>query len=237
MTNILIPPVVKIPAGTVTLGLPACPINANIAHRWPTGKKVDIRSFSLGKYAVTNKEYRAYMKAAGVSAPSHIDKDGFNLDNQPVGGISWEDARAYCQWLAKETGQPYRLPSDDEWEYAARGGHEGRRFPWGEALDPKLTCFGGVAAPVAVGSFAPNDYGLYEMLGNMWQWCADLYEEKSGGDKAVNKPTGKDTALNRCLRGGSYLTTNVLNMWIAYRHEDPPDLRHECLGFRVALGE
>lgn len=226
---------VQIPQGVVTLGLPECPPTASLPGRWHSGKRVPIAAFQLGKYAVTNTEYRAYVKAAGALMPSHINTTGFNDDRQPVGGISWDDAKGYCQWLSAETGKTFRLPTDPEWEYAARGGREGTRFPWGEALDPNHACFGGVSAPRQVGSFPPNGYGLYEMTGNIWQWCEDRYEEVSEGVKAKNQPTGKDTADNRVLRGGSYMTTNLLNLWIAYRHEDPVDLRHECLGFRVAI--
>lgn len=231
------PELVRIPAGKVVLGLPACPPEAKFHHRWHSGKTVSVAAFKLGRFAVTNDEYRRYMRASGAPAPSHIDQPGFNGQRQPVGGISWDDAHAYCQWLAKVSGKRYRLPTDEEWEYAARGGHEGRCFPWGDCVDATHACYGGVAAPRPVGSYPPNDFGLFDMIGNMWQWCADRFEDKSEGLKAVNKPTGKDPSVNRVLRGGSYLTTNVLNLWIAYRHEDPPDLRHECLGFRVACDE
>jgi len=233
--SIPIPELVRIPAGVVTLGVPACPPNGNLHWKWHTGKRVDVAAFELSKYAVTNAEYRAYVQDAGTPAPSHIDKAGFNDDRQPVGGVSWEDAKGYCKWLAAKTGRPFRLPLDAEWEYAARGGREVSRFPWGDAIGPEHACFGGVAAPSKVGSFPPNAFGLYDMVGNVWVWCEDRYEAVSDGIKAKNNPTGKDTTDNRVLRGGSYLTTNLLNMWIAYRHEDPMDLRHECLGFRVAV--
>lgn len=233
--SIPIPALVQVPRGTVTLGTPDCPPNGNIHWKWHTGKRVEIASFQMGKYAVTNAEYRAYVKDSGAPAPSHIDKPGFNDDRQPVGGISWEDASGYCKWLSAKTGKAFRLPRDAEWEYAARGGKEGARFPWGDSIGPENACFCGDAAPRVVGSYAPNGFGLYDMVGNIWQWCEDRYEDVSEGIKAKNNPTGKDPSTNKCLRGGSYLTTNLLNLWIAYRHEDPMDLRHECLGFRVAL--
>jgi formylglycine-generating enzyme required for sulfatase activity len=233
--NVVTTAMVQIPKGVLTYGLPECPPNGNIHWRWHSGRKVEVAAFQLGKYAVTNAEYREYVKATGAPAPSHIDKAGFNDDKQPVGGISWDDARGYCKWLSAQTGKAFRLPSDAEWEYAARGGKEGTRFSWGESLDPRQACFGGTAAPVPVGMFPANGFGLHDMIGNVWQWCEDKYEDCSYGIKAKNNPTGKPTADNRVLRGGSYLTTNLLNLWIAYRHEDPMDLRHECLGFRVAL--
>jgi formylglycine-generating enzyme required for sulfatase activity len=226
---------VEIPKGTVTLGTPACPPNANFNWRWHSGKRVEIAAFRLGKFAVTNAEYRAYVEHTGAGVPLTLDRTGFNAETQPVGGVSWEDAAEYCKWLTGQAGKKFRLPSDAEWEYAARGGQEAARFHWGDAIGPDHACFAGEAAPRPSGSYPPNGFGLYDMTGNVWQWCQDRYEDVSDGVKATNKPTGKDTVDNRVLRGGSYLTTNVLNMWIAYRHEDPPDLRHECIGFRVAL--
>jgi formylglycine-generating enzyme required for sulfatase activity len=149
--NVVTTAMVQIPKGVLTYGLPECPPNGNIHWRWHSGRKVEVAAFQLGKYAVTNAEYREYVKATGAPAPSHIDKAGFNDDKQPVGGISWDDARGYCKWLSAQTGKAFRLPSDAEWEYAARGGKEGTRFSWGESLDPRQACFGGTAAPVPVG--------------------------------------------------------------------------------------
>lgn len=233
--KIIEPQLVSVPAGSYVMGLPACPPEATFNWRWHSGDNVQVKAFQIGKYAVTNAEYRCFVQAAGAPAPSHIDKDGFNADNQPVGGISWEDAVAYCGWLAKVTGKPYRLPTDAEWEYACRGGLAGKKYSLGDSLTEQDAWFGGKPAPKQVGSFRPNGFGLYDLTGNIWQWCQDRYEDVSKGIKATNKPTGKDTAGNRVLRGGSYLTTNDLNLWCAYRHEDPTDLRHECLGFRVVL--
>jgi formylglycine-generating enzyme required for sulfatase activity len=229
------PEMVSIPAGTFVMGLPEFPQDAQIHWRWHSGETVPVRAFQLGKFAVTNAQYRAYVRATGAPAPSHIDQPGFNADNQPVGGISWEDATAYCHWLASATHKPYRLPTDAEFEYATRGNLPGKKFFIGDTLTPNDACYAGQPAPKPVGSFPPNAFGLYDMTGNVWQWCAERYEDVSNGIKAVNKPTGKDPAHNRVLRGGSFLTKDEIYLWAAYRHEDPPDLRHECLGFRVAL--
>jgi formylglycine-generating enzyme required for sulfatase activity len=233
--NVHEPQMIEIPAGRLVMGLPACPEEAGSVRRWHSGEEMHIREFKLGRFAVTNAEYKAFIRATGAAAPSHIGRAGFDADEQPVGAVSWEDAVAYCQWLGKATGKKYRLPTDGEWEYAARGGQAGKKYSTGDRLDAKDACFGGAPAPKPVGSFPPNGFGLYDMTGNIWQWCADRYEDVSKGIKATNKPTGKDPANNRVLRGGSYLTTNDLNLWVAYRHEDPPDLRHECIGFRVAI--
>jgi len=119
--------------------------------------------------------------------------------------------------------------------YAARGGLPDSPFPWGRELRPEYAWYGGQSAPKPVGSYPPNGYGLHDIVGNIWEWCADVFEHVSAGCAATNAPTGKEPRINRVLRGGSYLTKDPLNLWVAYRHEDPPDLRHECIGFRVAI--
>ncbi len=229
------PRMIEVPAGEFEMGVPSCPPNANLYWRWDTSGPIKVAAFQMGRCAVTNAEYGEYVRGTGAAAAISMAKPGFDAPDQPAGGVSWEEATAYCQWLARTTGRAYRLPRDAEWEYAARGGRAHTIFSWGNALDPALACFGGQAAPSPVASFPPNGFGLHDMVGNIWEWCEERYEDVSQGIKATNKPTGKDPASNRVLRGGSYLTTNVLNMWIAYRHEDPMDLRHECIGFRVAL--
>jgi formylglycine-generating enzyme required for sulfatase activity len=234
MTSPILPDLIDIPGGRLQVGVPSCPPNANFAWTWHTGQYADIAKFQLARHQVTNAEYRAFLTDTGYSAPSHIYRAAFNEDQQPVVGISWTDAVTYCRWLSRLTDRVYRLPTDAEWEYSARGGRENTIFPWGDALDPQLACFGGRAAPQSVGSYPPNGFGLYEMIGNAWEWCSDRFEDVSAGLKAVNNPTGQATEDNRVLRGGSYMTTHYLNLWIAYRHEDPPDLRHESIGFRVA---
>ncbi len=233
--NYIEPELIAIPAGRHEFGQPVCPPNANIHWRWFTGHPVEVAAFHLAKYPVTNAEYRCYLADSDAPAPSHIDTLGFNGDRQPVVGLSWEDAQSYIRWLNGRTGKAYRLPTDAEFEYAARGGRIGTRFPWGDDLDPRYACFGGEAAPAPVGSYPLNGFGLADMVGNAWQWCEEKYEDVSRGITSRNTPTGKDPATNRVLRGGSFLTTHMLNLWIAYRHEDPADLRHECLGFRLAL--
>jgi formylglycine-generating enzyme required for sulfatase activity len=230
-----IPPTLALPAGAFTMGLPPCPAGAALARRWHSGQAVAVAAFALGQFPVTNAEYRDYVQTAAADAPRSLTLPGLDADTQPVGGVSWLDAARYCAWLSAETGRNYRLPTDAEWEYAARGGRAGQAFPWGDALDPAGAWYGGQPATRPVGSYPPNGYGLHDLIGNVWEWCADTFQDVSAGVPATNAPTGKDLRLNRVLRGGSYLTQDPLNLWIAYRHEDPPDLRHECIGFRVAL--
>jgi formylglycine-generating enzyme required for sulfatase activity len=232
--NLRIPPALAIPAGTFTMGLPPCPADAALARRWHSGKAVAVAAFALGQSPVTNAEYRGYVQATGAPAPRSFGLPGLDADAQPVGGVSWLDAAMFCAWLSAETGANYRLPTDAEWEYAARGGRAGVAFPWGNELRSECAWYGGQSATKPVGSYPPNGYGLHDLIGNVWEWCADAFQDVSAGVPATNAPTGKHVRLNRVLRGGSYLTKDPLNLWTAYRHEDPPDLRHECIGFRVA---
>ena len=230
-----VPTTITVPGGTLSMGLPPCPTDAPLARKWHSEQVVAVANFALGTFPVTNLEYRDYVRATGAEPPRSLTQPGLDADSQPVGGVSWHDAVEYCDWLCAQTGRRYRLPTDAEWEYAARGGQVGMAFPWGQELSLHRAWYGGQPTTKPVGSFPPNAYGLYDMSGNVWEWCEDLFDEVSAGLAATNAPTGKDPRTNRVLRGGSYLTKDVLNLWVAYRHEDPPDLRHECIGFRVAL--
>lgn len=230
------PIMIEISAGELAMGTPTVPDDFTLHHRWLTGKRVQLKAFQLSRTAITNSAYQVYLDETLGDPNPWMRKPGYDADDQPVVNISWHDAKAYCDWLAQRTGRPYRLPTDAEWEYAARGSSIGTAFPWGHDLGEAYACYGGKETPMPVASYPPNSFGLYDMIGNVWQWCTDRFEEASGGQKAINRiDDNTDTTQNRVLRGGSFLTTNPHSLYIAYRHEDPPDLRHHCLGFRVAL--
>lgn len=230
------PDIVTIPAGELVLGVPAVPKSFSLPHRWHTGKRIHVDAFQLSCAAITNAHYRTFLDDTGGPDNTWMQKLNYDRDDQPVVNINWYDAKAYCDWLRRRTGKGFRLPSDVEWEYAARGQSAGSIFPWGDELDEAYACYGGKEAPQPVASHPPNGFGLYDMIGNVWQWCEDRYKDASCGQDALNKiDDSTDTSQNRVLRGGSFLTTNPHCLYIAYRHEDPPDLRHQCLGFRVAL--
>ena len=156
---------VNIPSGELTMGVPPVPANADITRLWDTGKQVKLRPFKLGRYPVTNGQYLTFVEETGADRPDNVDTEGTNAANQPVGGLSWEDADAYARWLAERTGLPYRLPTDSEWEYAARGGRESTIFPWGDEISAELCCYNNLPAPTPVGQYPPNGFGLYDMVG------------------------------------------------------------------------
>ena len=228
------PELIKMPGGEYVRGMPPCPPDNKLAHPWTSGEVVLVEPFLLGRYLVTNVEYRAYLRDTNAPPPSHIDQPDFCQDKQPVVGISWDDATAYCRWLSDRSARRYRLPSDSEWEYAARGGRQGTRFPWGDDLSLEHAWFNQQPAPKPVGSFPANAFGLHDMVGNAWEWCQERFDEVATHTKSINTPTNKPPEMNRVLRGGSFLTFDPLHLYIAYCHEDPPDLRHHCIGFRIA---
>lgn len=229
----IIPETIKIPSGNYIMGLPECPPNANFHWIWHSGKEMNIPEFWLGKFPVTNKQFKVFLEERAAPPPVFIDKFGFNMDDQPVVAVTYHEAKAYCDWLSKRTGKVFRLPTDREWEYAARARSKDTRYNWGNSLDPSKMCFGGQEYPPKVGSFSPNTFGLCDMLGTIWEWCDDLFEEVSDGLVAIQKWERYGPKGNRVLRGGSYMCTNIPMTWIAYCHEDPPELSHESIGFRI----
>ena len=183
-------------------------------------------------------------------------KAGFEqTDEHPVVNVTWNDAVAFCQWLSRKEGNTYRLPTEAEWEYACRAGtttryHSGddpetlakvanvadatakAKFP---NLGWAIKASDGYVFTAPVGQFKPNAFGLYDMHGNAWQWCADWYGADYYGKSPVDDPTGPDSGTVRVLRGGSWYFWSVFTR-SAQRYRGTPGDRHigHCAGFRVA---
>ena len=163
--------------------------------------------------------------------------------DHPVTHIAWNDAAAYAEWAGK------RLPTEAEWEYAARGGHEGRRYWWGEELTPEgqhycniwqgdfphsNTAEDGYVGTSPVGSFAPNDFGLYDMAGNVWEWCSDFWSTDHHVEGERRNPIGPPSGKEKSMRGGSFLChDSYCNRYrVAARTKNTPDSSSSNLGFR-----
>ena len=157
----------------------------------------------------------------------------------PVTLVRWDDAVAYCDWLSSESGRRVRLPTEAEWEKAARGGIPGRRYPWGDRIDRKLANF--LTDPALksthgtsrCGTYPPNGYGLSDMAGNVWEWVHDWYGFDYYAQSPAENPTGPPEGELRVVRGGSWLVadTHMLACW--YRHKVPPDTYSYGIGFRI----
>ena len=182
---------------------------------------------------------------ADLRHPEGPPSDIRDRGEHPVVHVSWNDAWAYCTW----TGT--RLPSEAEWEFAARGGLEDRRFPWGDELAPggehamnvfqgtfpaRNTCADGYAGTAPVGAFPPNGYGLYNTTGNVWEWCSDWFSPDSYRATPRTDPQGPASGTHRVMRGGSYLChDSYCNRYrVAARSANTPDSSTGNLGFRVA---
>ena len=203
------------------------------------------RPFYVGVHEVTNAQFRRYAPKHDSKSFTGQDLDG---DSQPAVLVSWQDARGFCQWLAKREGRPYDLPTEAEWEYACRAG-TGEAFYWGEDVLPdrlnyadRNTAFSGRdqegddghAASAPVGSYPSNPFGIHDMLGNVWEWCLDWYGRDYYRQSPAVDPRGPASGHMRVCRGGAW---NVF----------PPDARcakrgafipaDGCIwvGFRVVL--
>jgi formylglycine-generating enzyme required for sulfatase activity len=195
-------------------------------------RRVTLDGFSIDKFEVTNALYQKFVKATGRAAPGHWTASELNGPQQPVVGVSWDDAVAYCAWAGK------RLPTEAEWEKAARG-TDGSKYPWGDKWDASRanSSESRLGATAKVGSYpsGASPYRAHDMAGNAWEWVADWYDEeyyKKGPDR---NPKGPDTGFTRVLRGGSWDLSPV-NLRAAYRYDNPPDYRFNRIGFRCARG-
>jgi formylglycine-generating enzyme required for sulfatase activity len=165
--------------------------------------KVYLDEYLIGKYPVTNLQYQAFVKASGYKKPSHWINGEIphNKQDHPVVWVGWEDAIVFCQWASKASSQDIRLPTDAEWEKAARG-TDGRTYPWGEGLDMSLANYGR-RDTTTVSSYesGKSPYGAYDMAGNVWEWMWDWYNPYLGGNKDASSVFG---TKNKALRGGSW---------------------------------
>jgi formylglycine-generating enzyme required for sulfatase activity len=193
--------------------------------------------FAVGKYEVTFGQWNACVADGGCSGYKPSD-EGWSGDRQPVVNVSWNDANAYVTWLAKKTGKPYRLLSEAEYEYAARGGAT-TAYPWGDSIGKNnANCDGcgsqwGNKQTAPVGSFAANGFGLYDMVGNVWEWTQDCYHSSYDDAPTDGSAWSKGNCRSRVLRGGSW-DTYPRFIRSADRDGLTPDLRNNDFGFRVA---
>jgi formylglycine-generating enzyme required for sulfatase activity len=174
--------------------------------------------FFIGKHEITNRQFAAYcerMSQPRPPAPFWPAAAGL-----PVVNVTWHDANSYCRWLSLVTGRRYRLPTETEWEFAARAGRLGRTYPWGEDPPEGRACFG-KGAPCPVGSFRANAFGIHDLVGGVAEWCAD---DSTRPEKA------------KAVRGGDWTVAarDTASVSIARRERLDPDKRRNSVGFRVA---
>ena len=271
---VLDPEVVVIPAGHFTMGSTAEETSrekmtdGQAGHEHPA-HEVQVNTFALAKYSVTRGEFARFVRETGYATTGCTVFDGLKFaknavtdwrkpgfaqsDRDPVVCVSWDDAQAYVGWLSRVTGKLYRLPSEAEWEYAARAGSAAARY-WGDSASgqclyangadqellrkfPDATvnrdCSDNYAFTAPVGSFRPNAWGLYDMLGNVWQWTADCWNESHEGAPSDARGRADGNCAKRAVRGASW-TNDSRALRAAVRVGFDASNRDDDVGFRVA---
>ncbi|MEO8500201.1 MAG: formylglycine-generating enzyme family protein [Vicinamibacteria bacterium] len=249
------PKTVRVPQGEFRMGDNAGDEDARPAH------PVTLGAFEIGAYEVTNEEYARFVKATGHRAPGvHAlpsavtpeRADAFRklaakfswtggapppgMEKHPVVLVAFEDAATYAAWLSKQTGATYRLPTEAEWEKAARLGALGTR-PWGNDIDPSRANYlvraedKEKSSTKPVGSFKPTPGGLYDIIGNAWEWVTDFYAPYPL--EAASDPKGPATGAQRIVRGGAWLDNDLALLTLTHRHEAPKDIYSYSIGFRL----
>ena len=225
----MIPEIVSIPAGIFLMGAADGRDEERPVH------EVSLGSFGIGRFQVTNEEYDLFCRENGRKGTKFRKQPEFSRPRQPVVGPNWFDAVAYCDWLSEEAAGRYRLPTEAEWEWAARGGLRGQSYPWGdepveERADYTLLWEKG---PEDVGGAEPNGFGLFDMCENVHEWCADWYDPEFYSAAPRNNPCCQREAVRRSSRGGAW-RHHIKIARCAARSSIPPYLEYADYGFRVA---
>lgn len=197
--------------------------------------RVWVDSFELAAHQVTNADYKCFLAATNASPPPCWSGPNFNHPKMPVVAVSWHEAMAYCDWLSGATGKRYRLPTEAEWECAARGGAEKTAYPWGDSPPQSLPDYANrwKNGLEPVGLYAPNAYGLYNMGDNVHEWCADWYDPNYYRHCPEQNPQGPADGTRRASRGGSW-RHHIKVSRNAARSSIPPQFQYADYGFRLA---
>ena len=212
---------------------------------------VYLETFAIDRHEVTNEAYRRFVEETGHRAPFHWRRGQPERARPrlPVYNVSWEDARAYCEWAGT------RLPTEAEWEKAARGGLEEAAYPWGDRFEPgkpgkeedveeeegaeepesiPMAHYGDPNGPTELGSFPANGFGLFDMIGSVWEGVADGYQQHYYSVSPRKEPKGPGAAPYRVIRGGSWADHDERMLAVFYRNFTDPETRASTIGFRCA---
>ncbi|MCX6580204.1 MAG: SUMF1/EgtB/PvdO family nonheme iron enzyme [Candidatus Aminicenantes bacterium] len=218
-------------------------------------RQIYLDEFMMGQYPVTNAEFKEFIKDSGYENKDYWTSEGWqwrekenifepglwhdrkwNGPNFPVVRVSWFEAAAYAQWLSGKTGKDYRLPTEAQWEKAARGSR-GFQYPWGDKFDKNkcnsYECGLNRTSPVGIFPSGKSPYGGMDMAGNVWEWCSDWYDENYYKKSPKENPQGPAVGSSRVLRGGSWFSDAPICR-AAFRYDRHPALRFAFAGFRLS---
>lgn len=241
------PQMVPIPAGEFLMGSTtqqaAQAVKEGASERWVKNEqpqhKVILAAYAIGKSPITYREYQAFVQDSRHPAPQGWTGSQYpaGKTDHPVVYVSWEDAQAYCAWLSQKTGKSYRLPSEAEWEKAARG-TDGRIYPWGNQFEAGRANSreAGLGGATPVGQFSPqgdSPYGCVDMAGNVWEWGNDWFDPNYYSSSPGNNPSGPTGGSYMVLRGGGW-NGSISSLRVVCRNGDFPAFRDNYIGFRCA---
>lgn len=227
------PALVQIPACNFRMGSDQGQDCERPVHR------VSIDSFLLAATQVTNEQYEIFLRMTSSTPAPFWNNPNFNHPRQPVAGVSWHEAVRYCEWLTLEIGRRFRLPTEAEWECAARGGLEQKLFPWGDEPPQSLPNYATrwQTGPEPVAQYAPNGFELYDIGDNVHEWCSDWYDPNYYAISPEHNPKGPEQSPlkppRKSSRGGSW-RHHIKVARCSARSSIPPEFQYADYGFRVA---
>ena len=223
------PALIQIPAAWFLMGSNSGQDCERPVHR------VWVDAFQLAATQVTNVEYGGFLRAMAAPPPPFWQDTNFNHPQQPVAGVSWHEAGRYCEWLSSQMARAYRLPTEAEWECAARGGLEQKQFPWGDDPPQSLPDYSTrwQTGPEPVARYAPNGFGLYDIGDNVHEWCSDWYDPNYYAVSPERNPRGPETGQRKSSRGGSW-RHHIKVARCSARSSIPPEFQYADYGFRIA---
>jgi sulfatase modifying factor 1 len=225
------PVCVPIPAGWFWMGCEQGRDDEKPVHH------VWVGDFELAAFQVRNRDWAIFAEATAHPAPPNWKDPDFSHPDQPVVAVSWVEAVKYCDWLSRLAGRRYRLPTEAEWERAARGGRENELYPWGNASPAEWPEYqrrwgGEVRGPLPVGQGTPNPFGLYDIGENVHEWCADWFDKEYYAASPKRNPQGPASGTRHASRGGAW-RHQIKASRSAARSSIPPEFQYADYGFRV----
>lgn len=225
------PEMISVAGGSFNMGSNSGYLDEKPVHR------VSLSAYKISKFPITVGQYKAFVAATGRSMPD-APSWGWK-DKHPMVKVIYNDAVAYCNWLGEKYGGDWRLPTEAQWEYAARGGQKSQGYTYaGGSVLYGLGWYADNAGgqTQAVGRRKPNELGIYDMSGNVWEWCMDWYDSDYYANSPSSNPRGPSSGPLRVLRGGCWYGSAFFCR-VASRGDGDPSYRYSFGGFRVVLSQ